>query len=55
MTEDPGNYWLVSLSSIPGEMMEQLIQETISRPMKDMKMIRSSHHGFTKGKLCLTT
>lgn len=27
---------------------------TIFRHTKDKKIIRSSHHGFTEGKLCLT-
>ncbi|GAB0206675.1 mitochondrial enolase superfamily member 1 [Grus japonensis] len=52
--EDPGNYRLVSLTSISGKVMEYLILETISRHMKDKKITRSSHHGFTKGKSCLT-
>jgi len=40
--EDPGNYRLASLILIPGKMKEQLILETISRYMKNKKIIRSS-------------
>jgi len=52
--EDPGNYRPVSLSSIPGKMMEQLILEVIIKQVEEKKVIRSSQHGFTKGKSCLT-
>jgi len=52
--EDPGNYRLVSLTSISGNMMEQLILEVIIKQVEEKKVIRSSQHGFTKGKSCLT-
>ncbi|GAB0184651.1 mitochondrial enolase superfamily member 1 [Grus japonensis] len=35
--------------------MEQLILETISRHMNNKKISRSSQHGFTKERSCLTT
>lgn len=49
--EDPGNYRLVTLTLICGEVLEQLILETISR---HRKVIKNSLHGFTKGMSCLT-
>jgi len=52
--EDPGNYRLVSLTSIPGKTMLQLILEVIIKQMEEKKVIRSSQHGFTKGKSRLT-
>jgi len=52
--EDPGKYRLVSLTSIPGKEMEQLILEVIIKQVEEKKVIRSSQHGFTKGKSCLT-
>jgi len=51
--EDPGNYRPVSLTS-PGNMMEQLILQVIIKQVEENKVIRSSQHGFTKGKSCLT-
>jgi len=35
-------------------MMEQLILEIIVKQVEEKKFIRSSQHGFTKGKSCLT-
>jgi len=52
--EDSENYRLVSLTSIPGKVMEQLIQCIMSKQVEEKKVIRSSQHGFTKGKSCLT-
>jgi len=52
--EDPGNYRPVSLTSIPGKVFEQLILEVINKQVEEKKVIRSSQHGFTKGKSCLT-
>jgi len=51
--EDPENYRPVSLTSIPGKVMEQLILDVISKK-EEVKIIKSSQHGFTKGKSCLT-
>lgn len=48
--KDPGNYWLVSLTSVPGKVMEHLILEVISIHMEDKKVVRSSQHEFTREK-----
>ncbi|TRZ08579.1 hypothetical protein HGM15179_018527 [Zosterops borbonicus] len=48
-----GNYWPDSLTSIPGNVMECLILKAISWHMDGKKVIRSTQHGFTKGKSCL--
>ncbi|KAK4810636.1 LOW QUALITY PROTEIN: hypothetical protein QYF61_007373 [Mycteria americana] len=42
-----GNYRPVSLTSVPGKLMEQII-------LKDNQGIKPSQHGFRKGRSCLT-
>ena len=52
--EDPGNYRLVSLTSVPGKITEQTVLREITRLVQDNRGIRPSQHGFTKGRSCLT-
>ncbi|GAB0205144.1 mitochondrial enolase superfamily member 1 [Grus japonensis] len=52
--EDPANYRPVSLTSIPGKVMEQLILGVINKHVEENNVIRSGQHGFTRGKSCLT-
>lgn len=35
--------------------MDQLMLDSISRHMKDKKIIRNSQHSFPKGRSCLTS
>ncbi|GAB0191241.1 mitochondrial enolase superfamily member 1 [Grus japonensis] len=52
--EDPGNYRPVSLTSVLGKVMEQIILSAIMQHVQDNQVIRPSHHGFMKGTSCLT-
>ncbi|KAK4830877.1 hypothetical protein QYF61_013806 [Mycteria americana] len=52
--QDPGNYRPVSLTSVPGKLMEQISWSAITWHVQDNQAIRPSQHGFRKGRSCLT-
>jgi len=52
--EDPGNYRPVSLTSVPGKIMERFILSVLTGHVKDNQGIRPSQHRFVKGRSCLT-
>ncbi|KAK4823211.1 hypothetical protein QYF61_027358 [Mycteria americana] len=52
--EDPGNYRPVSLTSVPGKLMEQIILSAITRHVENNQGIKPSQPGFRKGRSCLT-
>ena len=52
--EDPGNYRPVSLTSVPGKVMEKIVLSEITWHVWDNWGIWPRQHGFMKGRSCLT-
>ena len=52
--DDPGSCRPISLTSMPGKVMEQIISGTIMDQLKVNQGIRPSQHGFMNGRSCLT-
>jgi len=52
---ESGNDRLISLTSVPGKVMDHLILETISKCMKNKKVVGRTQHGFVQEESCLTS
>ncbi|CAM5131339.1 unnamed protein product [Natator depressus] len=53
-TDDPGNYRPVSLTLVPGKLVETIEKNKIVRHIEEHKLLHKSQHGFCKGRSCLT-
>ena len=51
---DPANYRPVSLTSVPGKVMERVIKETMMSHLSRNQLIKTSQHGFMPKKSCTT-
>ncbi|KAJ7420328.1 RNA-directed DNA polymerase from mobile element jockey-like protein [Pitangus sulphuratus] len=52
--QNPRNYRPVSLTSVPGKVMEKIILGSIGKHLKDNTVIGHSQHGYMRGKSCLS-
>lgn len=52
--QKPENYRPISLTSVPGKLMEKIIRDSIVQHMTENNLFTPAQHGFIKGKSCLT-
>ena len=52
--EDLGNYRPVSLTLVPGKVVEQIILSDMKQDVQDNQVTRPSQHGFMTGRSWLT-
>ena len=50
----PGNYRPISLTSVPGKILESIITDNIVKHLESNQLILDSQHGFRSGRSCLT-
>ena len=50
----PTNYRPVSLTSVPGKVMEKVIKESLMSHLKRNNLVKKSQHGFMPNKSCTT-
>ena len=51
---EPGNYRPISLTSVPGKILESIIADSISSHLEANNLLIGSQHGFRNGRSCLT-
>lgn len=52
--DDPGNYMPVTLTGVPGKIMEKVTLGLSEKHSRDNAVVGHSQHRFTRGKSCLT-
>ena len=52
--DNPGNYRLVSLTSVVDKVLERIIRDRIYNHLERNNLIRDSQRSFVKGRSCLT-
>ena len=52
--KDPANYRPISLTSVPGKLMERLVRNTLVEHMVNNNLFAAEQHGFIAGKSCTT-